>query len=122
MWSYDPGSGDWKKLNSAGDVPPALYWAALAYDPSAEGFALFGGQGSTSSFSDATCAYTPATGQWARLAAPSSVEVPGAWSLCAFADWSRGSFGEAVPRQASRRDGAQHHKCGRGGDHGGIGI
>ena len=80
MWSYDPGSGDWKKLNSAGDVPPALYWAALAYDPSAEGFALFGGQGSTSSFSDATCAYTPATGQWARLAAPSSVEVLGAWS------------------------------------------
>jgi N-acetylneuraminic acid mutarotase len=72
MWSYDPGSGDWKKLNSTGDVPPALYGAALAYDPSAEDFVLFAGQGSTSSFSDATYAYTPATGQWARLATPPS--------------------------------------------------
>jgi len=74
-WMYDPQKNRWTELTPRGDVPPARWATASAYDPIANRVVIFGGMGEDGAFLDDTWAYSVAENDWARLS-PSASPSP----------------------------------------------
>jgi N-acetylneuraminic acid mutarotase len=66
-WAYDPAANTWTELYPAGDVPPARFEFAMAYDSSNGLMIMFGGASEDRGDLRDTWAYDPIANSWAEL-------------------------------------------------------